>query len=100
MSSVHGEFKSIDVSAGWQHYFESRFKDREDCRRFMATAKTDLCMIDCLSFPLSILVGLEQMSFFEHMQARMRGGADESLHIVCIGTSDKAGTLPVPPHLS
>lgn len=92
MSSVSGELKSIDVSAGWRHYFESRFKSHEDCRRLMAAAKTDLSMIDCLSFPLSILVGLEQMSFFEHMQVQKRDFADESLHFVCIGTSDKVGT--------
>jgi hypothetical protein len=54
--------------------------------RLMTAAKTDLCMIDCLSFPLSVILGLEQMAFFEHVRYSSSG----QVHIVCIGTSAKA----------
>ena len=63
-----------------------RYQDGNDCMSLIKAAKADMSLIDCLSFPLSILFALNEMKFNE----KLKSSSTDILHIVCIGCSSKA----------
>lgn len=77
---------SINLQQGWKEFFESRAKLSEARPRDMVEfALSDLSIVDCLSFPISVVSALKDECF----------GLDwsktyEKLSILCIGCSSKA----------
>ena len=85
------ENEGLNVSQGWMEYLASRTaydKTGKALGDLVSYVQQDLSMIDCLSFPLSILQGLNHSSVLPK-----RWESDKQmdvLHIVCIGCSSKA----------
>jgi hypothetical protein len=87
VKDIGGVLKSIEANdSGWIGYFKSRYESPADCARLIKFAQSDMCLIDCLSFSLSIVFALKRISMYEHLKEKRIS----NLHIVCIGCSAKA----------
>jgi hypothetical protein len=83
----------LDVSKGWMEYFASRTaydKTGAALGELVDFVQKDLAVIDCLSFPLSVLQALWATDLLDR-----RNGVDsvqriDTLHVVCLGCSAKA----------
>jgi len=92
--------KPADFTKGWMELFSSKCSNPAEVGRLVAYAQQDLCMIDCMSFPSSILNALFQSGVLSapqkqetQAQTQAPGNTPElmhELHIVCIGCSTKA----------
>ena len=83
-SSKKAPISSTDFSQGWAGYFSSISSSPEEMKDLMEFVQSDLAIIDCLSFPITVTEALVSSKLIDPKQ---RG---EELHIVCIGTSAKA----------
>ncbi len=80
------EKQRLDVSKGWMEYFTSRVETGGALGELVSFVQKDLAMIDCLSFPLSVLQAL-RTSGLSTASTEQRLS---TLHIVCLGCSAKA----------
>ncbi len=69
---------------GWGPYLRSRCKNDEEGKQLVAEVRTDLSIIDCLSFPLSIAFACSTTKLYD------RKTPVDEISIVCIGCSSKA----------
>jgi hypothetical protein len=71
----------VNINAGWMEYLLSRFESVEDGFALVTKAQKDLCMIDCLSTPVSIGKMCITTAIVNYLTS--------TVHIVCIGASSK-----------
>jgi len=88
----------LDFSKGWMEYFRSRCSNEAKFTQLVQYVQEDLCLIDCLSFPMSILNAVMKTKILGDTGTGTSTSSAkfvvnqqlDGLHIVCLGCSAKA----------
>jgi hypothetical protein len=76
--------RKLNITGGWMEYLISRGSTEDDSITLIGQAQQDLSLIDCLSTPVTIA----KMCLSAGICTQ--DSTSDCLHIICIGTSDKA----------
>lgn len=81
---------NLDYSKGWMELFRSRCNTESQFRELVTFVQQDLSLIDCLSFPSTVMSALLKSGLIVLNGDGVERGMMEDLHIVCLGCSSKA----------
>ena len=82
---INSRYSSLDYNSGYIGFFASRCQQKEELDALLKYVHSDLCLVDSLSFPLSICFGLLSSKIIEERMINR-----EVLHLVCLGCTGKA----------
>jgi len=86
--------KPADFSKGWMELFASKCSTGAEVNKLVAYVQHDLSLIDCMSFPASVLSALFRSGLLPTPLATAPNAPAapmmQELHICCMGCSSKA----------
>lgn len=81
---------SSDFTKGWMELFQSRCKSKKELENLVEYVQQDLSIIDCLSFPATIVSAIKRSNLLSENQSQSQQVEIlDELHIVCMGCSSK-----------